>query len=73
MYSVIEFEDGGIAVVRSEWLTPRKKEVYWPPDKELIKFDRILVKGTEITDNWKTYNILRTFYGTGKAVLLFKN
>lgn len=34
MYSVVQFtaSDGGtISVVNSQWLTPRKWEVYWPP------------------------------------------
>lgn len=34
-YSVIEFKGSlEVAVVCAKWLTPRKKEVFWPPYKE---------------------------------------
>lgn len=33
-YVVVEFDEkhgGGVAAVNSAWLTPFKKEVFWPP------------------------------------------
>lgn len=60
-FAVIEFKDGGISVVRSEWLTPRKKEVYWPADKEHSRFERLLLRGGEISENWTPFPIVRIF------------
>lgn len=43
MFMVVEFEEavgGGIAIVRSSWLDPRKKQVFWPPHKQSCQFTR---------------------------------
>lgn len=68
MFSVIEFESGeGISVVRSSWLTPREREVFWPPVKDTKKFNKILQNGEKInTETWKIYPVERCFYETGK-------
>ncbi|XP_031328286.1 uncharacterized protein LOC116167618 isoform X2 [Photinus pyralis] len=65
MYSVIEFSrdsGGGLAVIRSQWLTPRKKECFWPPAKDSGKFDKILIS-VELpdTEKWKLYALERIF------------
>lgn len=62
MYSVVEFDQGaggGLAIVHANWLTPRKKEVFWPPYKEHGRFNRALKKGEEInTNTWDIYGIV---------------
>lgn len=67
-YVLIEFEDGGgVAVVRKTWITPRKKEVFWPPLKDQKTFDKIL-ETTKYpdTEKWKVYSILKCLYETGE-------
>lgn len=65
-YLVIEFEDGGLAVVSSNWVTPRKREVYWPPVKESKNFEKLLKRNEEVVvDTWKLHPIQRIFCETG--------
>ncbi|KAF5284746.1 hypothetical protein FQA39_LY04471 [Lamprigera yunnana] len=33
MYKVVCFKDLSVAIIREEWLTPRKTETFWPPYK----------------------------------------
>lgn len=66
-YVLVEFEDGGVAVVAKSWLTPRKKEVFWPPVKQQTHYDRYVKDLIEAdTDHWKLHGIKRVFYETGK-------
>lgn len=66
MYSVVEFTtEGSVSVIRTEWITPKKNEVFWPPEKDPSKFEKLLTKGKEITSEWKLYDINRKFYATG--------
>ncbi|KAK4880820.1 hypothetical protein RN001_008966 [Aquatica leii] len=67
MYSVIEFSDeegGGVAIVHCKWFTPRKKEVFWPPYKDPNAFNRALIKGVDVSEDWKLFKINRNFYET---------
>lgn len=66
-FLVIEFEEGGLAVVQSHWVTPRKKEVYWPPVKNRSTFAKLLQadEPADINDSWKLYPIQKIFYETG--------
>lgn len=51
-YVVIEFSDGGgVAVVRNIWLTPRKKEVFWPPIKNQRTFENFRKNNMQIQKN----------------------
>ncbi|KAK4876952.1 hypothetical protein RN001_009458 [Aquatica leii] len=66
-YSVIEFSDeegGGVAIVHCKWFTPRKKEVFWPPYKDPNAFNRALIKGVDVSEDWKLFKINRNFYET---------
>lgn len=66
MYSVVEFTtDGSVSVVRTEWISPKKREVFWPPEKDPTKFEKLLTKGKEITSDWKLYDIAQEFFDTG--------
>lgn len=68
MYHVVEFgskSGGGLGLVRDEWLTPRKKECFWPPFKLSHQFNKALSEGHAPEDNWTLYEIEREFYKTG--------
>lgn len=69
MFAIVEFavkQGGYLSVVNSNWLTPRKKEVFWPPYKNNQQFVKAL-KNSEniITETWKLYKIRKIFYETG--------
>lgn len=71
MFAVVEFSeknDGGISLVNSNWLTPRKTEVYWPPFKDSTKFNKAvrLLDQCINTETWSLFPISRIFYETGK-------
>ena len=70
MYKIVEFnKEGGLAIVHTTWLTPRKKEVFWPPYKGNTNFMRALRKGENVNEEtWQIYGIARNFYETGKDV-----
>ncbi|XP_067208313.1 uncharacterized protein [Linepithema humile] len=66
-YVLIEFDDGGgsVAVVRSTWLTPRKREVFWPPVKDQKTFNKILESVVHAhTATWKLYPVQRCLFET---------
>lgn len=68
MFTVVEFHEecgGGLSVVRNEWFTPRKQEVFWPPHKDQTKYSKCLRNGETIDDRWKLYKIERCFFETG--------
>lgn len=70
-YVLIEFDDGGgsVVVVRSTWLTPRKREVFWPPVKDQKTFDKILESTVHAhTATWKLYAVQRCLFQTGKRI-----
>lgn len=71
MFAIVEFSDkegGGLSLINSRWLTPRKKEVLWPPIRDSLQFNRILRDSNHVvdTETWKTYEISRIFYECGK-------
>lgn len=75
MFVVVEFEEncgGGLAIVCSNWLTPRKKEVFWPPYKENAQYLRALKKHEDFNvETWKIFNVSRIFYESGKYVKIY--
>lgn len=74
MFAVIEFkEDGGLALVKSAWISPRKKDVFWPPTKDPNQYTK-LVRSTEdsITEAWKLYEISRIFYQSGEIIHFYQ-
>lgn len=69
MFHVVEFTNasgGGIGLIREDWLTPRKKECYWPPYKQSSKFNKCLQNGEIPSDDWNLFGIERIFYSTGQ-------
>lgn len=68
IYKIIEFSDnGGVAVVLSNWMTPRKTEVFWPPYKDQLSFDRALQNQESTGDSWKLFHVARVFCETGRS------
>lgn len=67
-YSIIEFKGSlEVAVVCAKWLTPRKKEVFWPPYKENRMFMRAFKKEEELDPKtWELHVVERIFYEIGK-------
>ncbi|VEN53678.1 unnamed protein product [Callosobruchus maculatus] len=64
-YLLVEFDDGGIAVVAKSKLMPRKKQVFWPPVKQQTNFDRYVKDLIEAdTGNWRPFVIKRLFHET---------
>lgn len=64
-----EPDDKSIALVSNSWITPRKKEVYWPPCKYKHQFDRKLCDHLEPDETWKLYKISRCFFEDGKFII----
>ncbi|CAH0558904.1 unnamed protein product [Brassicogethes aeneus] len=65
-FAGIEFEEndgGGIEIINIKWLTPRKKEIFWPPFKTNKQFHRALTRGDSPEEGeWKLYSIKRFFF-----------
>ncbi|XP_050502348.1 uncharacterized protein LOC126881809 isoform X2 [Diabrotica virgifera virgifera] len=63
-FVLIEFDDkdaGSVAVVHQNWLTPRKKEVFWPPYKTQGLYDKALKKGENCREDWQLFKVKRIF------------
>lgn len=72
MFAVVEFQSsagGGVSAVNAKWLTPRKKNVYWPPYKNQNQFNRALKQGEDVNPaSWELYPLSRIFHETGKQL-----
>jgi len=66
-YVGVEFVDnGGIGLVHCSWLTPLKKEAFWPPYKTSNLFNKALSTPEEPDQsNWKLYPLKRLFFECG--------
>lgn len=67
-------DSGSLAIVHSQWLTPRKREVLWPPVKTQGNFDKLhyhnyfdMKKGEIPTEKWQIYKIKKVVFTTGKS------
>lgn len=58
-------ELGEIALIHTAWLTPLKKQTWWPPYKTSVKFRKALSIGEEPKDTWSLHNIKRTLFTCG--------
>ncbi|KAJ8936146.1 hypothetical protein NQ314_012478 [Rhamnusium bicolor] len=55
----------GLAIVSVNWLTPRKKEVFWPDSKKQSCYEKLLKNHTiSDEDSWQLYSIQRYFFNT---------
>lgn len=69
MFNVVEFDEndgGGVAVIRDEWLTPRKIHCMWPP--KATNYNRCINGSIVPDDAWTLFRIRRVFYTTGKIL-----
>lgn len=66
MYNVVEFQDNGLGIVRQEWMTPRKKECFWPPYKVASQFNKCLMTQLIADETWPVYAIKRVMFETGE-------
>ncbi|KAF5308341.1 hypothetical protein FQR65_LT18224 [Abscondita terminalis] len=68
MYAVIEFDEsygGSVAAVHTNWFTPLKRNLFWPPYKDQQRFDRALRHGEAVDENsWTLYKVQRIFHTT---------
>ncbi|XP_077270984.1 uncharacterized protein LOC143902160 isoform X2 [Temnothorax americanus] len=68
MFTVIQFDeksDADLAVVSSTWLTPRKREVFWPPYKNTSSYNKALKKHEQPDEKkWTLYEVQKIFYET---------
>ncbi|KAK9693880.1 hypothetical protein QE152_g33915 [Popillia japonica] len=67
-YVGVEFDnEGGISLVHSSWLTPLKREVYWPPKQTKKNFLKLLNNDQDVPEDgsWKLHMVKRIFFETG--------
>ena len=51
-YVGVEFaNNGGLSLVHAAWLTPLKKEVYWPQKQTTKKFAELLKSGADPSED----------------------
>lgn len=70
MFVGIQFqanEGSQLALVHTKWLTPRKKEVWWPPYKLQEQYNRALRKGDSPTENWRIFDVARSLFLEGRT------
>ncbi|KAF5284928.1 hypothetical protein FQA39_LY16883 [Lamprigera yunnana] len=67
-FTGIEFSEhggGGVALICSEWLTPRKRHCFWPPIKSSVQFEKALIKRISTNEqDWAQYEVSRCFFET---------
>ncbi|XP_060780307.1 afadin-like [Neoarius graeffei] len=55
-YAVVEFQNGGLAVISTKWFTgPEEEECYWPPPK--TNFTRAAIKERDPSSDWITFKV----------------
>jgi len=63
---------GEIALIHCTWLTPRKKEVWWPPYKTSVRFKKALLVGEEPKENtWTLCQVERIFFSYGRSIHIY--
>lgn len=61
-----DYIEASIALVHRSWLTPRKKEVWWPPYKTGAQFKKaLLLEEKPKSETWKLYGIKQIFFSCG--------
>lgn len=78
MFSVVEFkpsdngDTGGLAVISQAWLTPLKREAFWPPFKDREKFNWAVKNSAKVDEeSWRLFPINKIFYETGRKQFFF--
>lgn len=69
MYSIVEFNDGIIAIP-TIWLSADKKRAKWPPydDRKIFK---AVSKREEPNENWKCLSVIKIFGTACKIIMKF--
>ncbi|XP_050512098.1 uncharacterized protein LOC126888132 isoform X2 [Diabrotica virgifera virgifera] len=75
-YMLVQLDETGgntLAVVHQNWLTPLKKEVFWPPYKTSKQYKKSLLEGEVVNENsWMLYSIQRVFLTTDELSKAFE-
>jgi hypothetical protein len=70
MYVVAEEDSeeaaGGIVILSSNWLTPKKAEALWPAVKNQAVFNKLLKNHESPGEDWTLIKIKRKFYECGE-------
>lgn len=65
-FVIVEWQDeGGISLINEKWLTPKKKEVLWPPHKKSSTFNKALKEHESPDETWEIHAIKRCMYQSG--------
>ncbi|CAG9769353.1 unnamed protein product [Ceutorhynchus assimilis] len=75
MYCVVQLDETGgegLAVVHTSWLTPLKKEVFWPPIKDSKLYRKALVESEPVESDWTLYGVKKIYFQTGDLNKAFR-
>ncbi|KAF5275002.1 hypothetical protein FQA39_LY06939 [Lamprigera yunnana] len=61
-FHVVGFEDSSLGIIRSAWLTPKKKNTFWPPYKLTKDYERCLAGREALQDSWSLQGVLQNWY-----------
>ncbi|KAK4877336.1 hypothetical protein RN001_009842 [Aquatica leii] len=65
MFVVIELENNNVGIVSSDWLTPLKGQVFWPPHKTQKLFNKAVREHVSVDEEtWALYNVTKCHYET---------
>lgn len=65
-FAGVEFKDNTIALVCSDWFTPRKQHTFWPPYQTQELYNKALKrKEKPCENNWKLFELNRCFFYCG--------
>lgn len=69
MYSVVEFENGEVSYIPTEWIFKNGKKCYWPNQKNKINIYR--EECFPAKESWETHNLKRIFCSLSKLTFFF--
>lgn len=69
----VQFDEGagsGIALVAKSWLTPGKRQVFWPPYKNHTQYNRALKSDEipQVAHTWQLYSYRKCYFECGKLL-----
>lgn len=51
-----------IAIISSNWITPGKREAFWPPYKKQYQYEQSLKKGETPSNGWTLHKIEKILF-----------
>lgn len=73
MFSVLVFKkDNSLGIVREEWLTPKKKETFWPPYKNSDDYKKCLHGKIKLDEKKWPLHAIKKIYCTTSFVLFIR-